>query len=145
VAKVNVYVDGFNLYYGALKRTPYKWLDLSKLCDAMLPADTVQRIYYYTARVSARPYNATAPVDQQIYLRALRTIPNLMITYGHFLTHSVRMPLSGVTPLQRVWVDKTEEKGSDVNLAAHLIRDAFLKRFEVAVLISWDRSGARQR
>lgn len=24
----NVYIDGFNLYYGALKGSPYKWLDL---------------------------------------------------------------------------------------------------------------------
>lgn len=138
MAQVNVYVDGFNLYYGALKRTPYKWLDLAKLCQIMLPQDVVQHIYYYTARVSARPHNLSAPVDQQIYLRALRTIPNLSITLGHFLTHSVRMTLSGVNPAQKVWVDKTEEKGSDVNLAAHLIRDAFEKRFDVAVLITND-------
>ena len=32
-----VYVDGFNLYYGSLKRTPYKWLDLGRLCAEMLP------------------------------------------------------------------------------------------------------------
>jgi uncharacterized LabA/DUF88 family protein len=138
LANVNVYIDGFNLYYGALKRTPYKWLDLAKLSSIMLPQDVVQNIYYYTARVSARPHNQSAPIDQQIYLRALRTIPNLSITYGHFLTHSVRMTLSGVNPVQRVWVDKTEEKGSDVNLAAHLVRDAFRKRFEVAVLITND-------
>ena len=138
MAQVNVYVDGFNLYYGALKRTPYKWLDLAKLCQIMLPQDIVQHIYYYSARVSARPRNPSAPIDQQIYLRALQTIPNLSITYGHFLTHSVRMTLSGVNPAQRVWVDKTEEKGSDVNLAAQLVRDAFGKRFEVAVLITND-------
>tara|TARA_R110002072_G_scaffold29206_4_gene92759 strand:- start:564 stop:863 length:300 start_codon:yes stop_codon:yes gene_type:complete len=30
-----VYVDGFNLYYGALKRTPYKWLDLAALMAAL--------------------------------------------------------------------------------------------------------------
>jgi hypothetical protein len=48
------------------------------------------------------------------------------------------MYLSNVTPAQKVWVDKTEEKGSDVNLASHLLRDACLKRFEVAVLITND-------
>jgi len=138
VANVTVYVDGFNLYYGALKRTPYKWLDLAKLCQIKLPEDVVRHIQYYTARVSARPHNLLAPVDQQIYLRALRTIPNLSITYGHFLTHSVRMTLSGVMPAQQVWVDKTEEKGSDVNLATHLVRDAFRKRFDLAVLVTND-------
>ncbi|MGB7217794.1 MAG: hypothetical protein WBD07_03200 [Vicinamibacterales bacterium] len=101
----------------------------------MLPTDDVVAINYYTALVSARPGNPSAPNDQQIYLRALRTIPDLSITYGHFLTHSVQMSLTGVTPAKRVWVDKTEEKGSDVNIASHLIRDAYLKRFDVAVLM----------
>jgi hypothetical protein len=48
------------------------------------------------------------------------------------------MMLTGVVPPKRVWVDKTEEKGSDVNLAAHLVRDAFQQRFELAVLITND-------
>jgi len=138
VADVVVYVDGFNLYYGSLKRTPYKWLDLSRLCTTMLPNDRVIAIKYYTARISARPGDPGAPNDQQIYLRALRTIPNLSITYGHFLTHSVSMALTGVTPTKRVWVDKTEEKGSDVNLASHLVRDAFRGAFQAAVLITND-------
>lgn len=133
-----VYVDGFNLYYGALKRTPYRWLDPRQLCRVMLPNDNIVAINYYTALVSARPGNPSAPTDQQMYLRALRTLPALTVTLGHFLTHSVQMSLSGVTPTQRVWVDKTEEKGSDVNIAAHMVRDACLKRFDVAVLITND-------
>jgi uncharacterized LabA/DUF88 family protein len=138
VADVIVYVDGFNLYYGCLKRTPYKWLDVGRLCATMLANDRIIGIKYYTARISARPGNPGAPTDQQIYLRALRTVPNLSITYGHFLTHSVLMALTGVTPTKRVWVDKTEEKGSDVNLASHLVRDAFEKAFQVAVLVTND-------
>ena len=35
--KTNVYIDGFNLYHRALQATPYKWLDLFKLCEAILP------------------------------------------------------------------------------------------------------------
>ena len=138
MARVHVYIDGFNLYYGCLKRTPYKWLNLAQLGTRMLPNDDIRHIAYYTARVSARPHNPSAPADQQAYLRALRTAPNLSITYGHFLTHSVPMTLSGVTPPKRVWVDKTEEKGSDVNLGVHLVRDAFKKEFETAVLVTND-------
>lgn len=138
MARVNVYIDGFNLYYGALKRTPYKWLNLARLCQVLLPSDAVQEIKYFTARVSARPSNPTAGHDQGLYIRALRTLPNLTIQYGHFLTHTVPMYLATVTPPQRVWVEKTEEKGSDVNLASHLVRDAFRKQFEVAVLITND-------
>src|SRR5512147_2920034 len=133
MARASVYIDGFNLYYGAVRGTPYRWLDLSQLCQRMLPNDTIQEIKYFTALVSARPHDPQAPVRQQIYLRALKTTPNLRILYGHFLTHSVRMILTGSDPPQKVWVDKTEEKGSDVNLAAHLLFDAFGGAFELAV------------
>ena len=36
---VNIYIDGFNLYYGALRnRWPqYKWLDLQGFCERLLP------------------------------------------------------------------------------------------------------------
>lgn len=136
--KVNVYVDGFNLYYGSLKKTPYKWLDVCKLCTLMLPTDTIQSIKFFTANVSARPHDKHLPTRQQIYFRALKTIPNLSVIYGHFLTHSVPMILTGSDPIKRVWVDKTEEKGSDVNLAAHLLHDGFKQLFDVAVIVTND-------
>lgn len=138
MAKINVYIDGFNLYYGAVKSSPYKWLDLGALCHRMLPNDTIQLIEYFTAIVSARPYDPDLPVRQQIYLRALKTIPNLKIVNGHFLTHSCRMVLTGSKPPKKVWVDKTEEKGSDVNIASHLLRDGFKSAYEVAVLVTND-------
>ena len=31
-----VYIDGYNLYYGRLRGTPFKWLDLIKLFEALL-------------------------------------------------------------------------------------------------------------
>jgi hypothetical protein len=100
VAIVNLYIDGFNLYYGALKRTPYKWLDLCKLAQALLPADTIQELHYFTARVSSRIYSPTAAHDQGLYIRALKTLPNLHIKYGQFTTHSVPMYLTNVDPPQ---------------------------------------------
>ena len=36
------------------------------------------------------------------------------------------------------FVSKSEEKGSDVNLASHLLRDAFLRHTRCAVIISND-------
>ena len=55
--KTFVYVDGFNLYYGAVKDTPYKWLDINKLCQLLLPNRPISRIKYFTARVGGRPGN----------------------------------------------------------------------------------------
>lgn len=138
MARTFVYVDGFNLFYGAVKGTPYKWLDIGKLCQIMLPKDNVRAIKYFTAQVSGRPTDPDKAIRQQVYWRALRTNPEISIILGHFLTHSVRMTVTGKTPPQRVWVDKTEEKGSDVNLASHLLHDAFKGHFDVAVLITND-------
>jgi hypothetical protein len=81
-----VYIDGFNLYYGAVKNTSYKWLDLSKLRHSLLPKNDVWKIHYFTALVTARSKDPQQSQRQLTYLRALKTIPNLEITYGHFLS-----------------------------------------------------------
>lgn len=139
--RTNIYVDGFNLYYGALKNTPYKWLDLLEFCKKLLPKNNIHKIKYFSAKVSARPHDLDQPVRQQTYWRALKTIPSLSMIEGSFLSHPVQMPSAesnqGGRP-QPVWVIKTEEKGSDVNLATHLIHDAHNKDFDIAVLITND-------
>lgn len=135
-----MYVDGFNLYYGCLKGTPYKWLDLSRLCDLLLPGHDVVRIKYFTAEIHSRPDDPDGPIRQRIYLRALRTTPNLEIVLGHFRVNIVSLPLAappGGKP-QFARVVRYEEKGSDVNLAAHLVHDAHLGVFDTAVVVSND-------
>lgn len=138
--KTNVYIDGFNLYYGCLKGTNYRWLDILQLCQANLPNDQINEIKYFTALVKPRPNNPQQPLHQQIYLRALATLANVTIIKGQFLTQQIFMPL--VTPplngpaTVKVW--KTEEKGSDVNLAAHLLHDGHIGKYELAVVISND-------
>ena len=135
-----VYVDGFNLYYGALKGTPYKWLDISKMVQFLLPKNQVLKIKYFAALVNSRPHDPDQPLRQQIYLRALRTIPGLEIILGHFLSHVVNMPLANCPPgYQRyAQVIKTEEKGSDVNIATHLLHDGYQGAYEIAIVISND-------
>jgi uncharacterized LabA/DUF88 family protein len=138
--KTNVYFDGFNLYYGAVKGTPYKWLDLAALTAKLFPRNQINRIRYFTAIVDARPPDLQQPVRQQTYLRALHTIPNLSVHLGTFRTRPVRMalvhpPRTGSRTAE-VW--KTEEKGSDVNLASYLLLDAFRKDCDVAIVFSND-------
>jgi len=148
--KTIVYVDGFNLYYRALKNTKYKWLDLNSLCRSVLPAHcAIEAINYYTARVSGR-ISQTSPKDQNTYLSALKTLSNLSIHFGNFqvtekmmfLTQPVEFRPPHLTPASPnprfANVIKTEEKGSDVNLGVHLVRDAFLGKFEHAAIITND-------
>lgn len=131
-----VYVDGFNLYYGAVKDTSYKWLDLGRMCDLLLPPNDIQCIKYFTAHVTARPNDPAQPTRQDTYLRALRTIPNLEIIFGHFLSNKVTLPRADGMGFERVI--KTEEKGSDVNIATHFLRDAFQAKFDIGVLVTND-------
>ena len=140
IMRTFVYVDGFNLYYRALRGTPYKWLDLRALATSLLdPANDILTIRYFTARVSGRT-DPEEPARQQAYLNALKTIPGVSIHHGRFLTKTKRRPLADADggAGDFVTVHDTEEKGSDVNLAAHLINDGWQDRYDVAVVISQD-------
>lgn len=139
--RTHVYIDGYNLYYGCLRKTPYKWLNIHALCSALMPGNDIRAVRYFTAQVSGTPHDPDQPTRQQTYFRALRTVPQVTIHLGHFLTHEVPMPDAAdwqagrYTPRR---VIKTEEKGSDVNIATHLLVDAFDDAFDVAVIISND-------
>ena len=135
----NVYVDGFNLYYGCLKGTSHKWLDLDVLCRTLLPNNQLHRIRYFTARVKVRD-DPLAPVRQDLYLQALSTLPHVSTHLGHFLVTKARMALATPPPAgpRTVEVLKTEEKGSDVNLATYLLTDAFRGDCQTAVVITND-------
>jgi len=112
-----VYIDGFNLYYGAVRNTPYKWLNPIDLCSKILTRNRIVKIKYFTAKVTSRAKDPDQGIRQETYLRALRTIPNLEIFYGHFLSHDVWMKLSNPPSKgpEFVQVVKTEEKGSEYN------------------------------
>lgn len=137
--KTIIYVDGFNLFYGALKGTPYKWLDLVKLSENVLPKNQVVQVKYFTALITTRGNDEGPLVRQQTYLRALRSLQKCSLYLGHFLTHKVQAKLVNPIAGQRfVEIFKTEEKGSDVNLASHMLLDGFRNRFDVAVILSND-------
>ena len=136
-----VYVDGFNLCYGALKGTPWKWLDLSALFATVLqPHHDILTVKNFTARVSGTPADPSKPQRQDVYLRALRRYrPEVELFFGHFLSHKVRAPLAQPAGHQRTAeVIRTEEKGSDVNLAVHLLNDGWLDAYDCAVVVSND-------
>ena len=50
----------------------------------------------------------------------------------------IDVPAQASPPARLLQVVVRDEQGSDVNLAAHLVRDAFQRTFEVAVLITND-------
>jgi hypothetical protein len=143
VAKLRayVYVDGFNLYYRALKPNRCNWLDLNRLAELYLPQYDILKIKYFTAIVDPSPWDPDQQARQLTYLRALATLANVEVTLGSFLTREKKAPCAvawakgAYKPLPII---KTEEKGSDVNLATHLLCDGFRGNFDIAAVISND-------
>jgi uncharacterized LabA/DUF88 family protein len=141
-----IYIDGFNFYYGAVKDTPYEWLNFKKLFESLLaPAHQILSIKYFTAIVTGK-IDPDQPIRQKTFIRALKKfIPEISVYYGKFLSHNVFKPLA--YPIDQntfgkkikfVNVIKTEEKGSDVNIAVHLLNDAWLDQYDCAVIVSND-------
>lgn len=148
--KTIIYVDGFNLYHRQLERRPaLRWLNVKALAETLLGSENdIVEVKYYTARVSGA-INPQTPRRQQIYLDALATVPGISVFFGSFLQTEKWAGLlhppefRPATDMPGPWPDvvkvrKIEEKGSDVNLASHLVRDAFTNAFEVAAVISND-------
>jgi len=160
-----VYVDGFNLYHGVTafmkfegNSSTWKWLDLVKLSSRLAPMDDVQLVRYFTARVQSPTLDPTMAQRQQVYLRALSADPKVTIHFGKFMVLRKRMPLVNrpsrvrLKLVQLLGVDlkgypdgnvsanvlRTEEKGTDVSLGAHLVADAFREEFDKALVISND-------
>lgn len=145
MAVANVYVDGFNLYYSALRlRFPdCKWLDLRAVAQTFFPTDSINRVRYFTARITARPDDPSQPQRQQAYIRALKAT-GVEVKTGHFQSYNRFMKRAAPCPApscpapDKVEVLYTEEKGSDVNLATYLLHDAFTRDMEMAIVVTND-------
>jgi uncharacterized LabA/DUF88 family protein len=150
-----LYVDGFNLYYGAFGRErgwasgSYKWLDVAAVAGHVWPAlAPIQKTRYFTALVKAPPNDSQMAMRQQVYLRALRSI-GAEVHLGTFKLRRKSVKLLGMpsqpppyTPSivlsAEAQIGKYDEKGSDVNLATYLIRDAAKGESTKAIVVSND-------
>lgn len=175
MTRVGVYIDGYNLYYGARRicgrSTPgWRWLDVRALATAIIDQQStwtepkVSRLVYCTARISGAS-NADGQREQDVYLRALtRTGSADEIALGKYVSRIATAPLATADQKGRpvittstwpimvqdaagadvqdatfmVSVARREEKGSDVNVASHLLIDALGGKIDAAVVISND-------
>jgi uncharacterized LabA/DUF88 family protein len=133
--RTNVYIDGFNFYYGAVKDTPHKWLDFQRFVRFLRPADDVQRIYYFTALV-----DAPSPQKRQLtYLGALGTLPNIEVVLGRFKSKQIKCEVAACSDkaCDKIF-KKPEEKRTDVNIAVYMVDHAYQNACDQFVLISGD-------
>lgn len=147
-----VYIDGYNLYYGRLRGTAFKWLDLVRLSDLLLrdhdPTYEVAAVRYFSSPCLATfsSHGQASTQAQQAYHRALleRHSPLLTLTLGKHVhdKNGTLVPRfntgAAFSRDDRVRVWKIEEKKTDVNLALALYRDANSGRFDQMVVCSND-------
>ena len=133
--RVAVYVDGLNLYYGLKSRgwRRYYWLDLRRMAEGLLlPDQRLAMVRYFTARFQPSAFDPYRHIRQDTYLKALETLPNLTIQYGHHLPKTGNCLRCGAS-----WTT-FEEKMTDVNIAVAMLRDAQYNVFDTAIVISAD-------
>lgn len=150
--KTAVYIDGYNLYYGRLRGTQFKWLDLPVLFDHILsiqdPAAVVEAVKFFSAPALGRfaSHGGDSVIAQESYHRALQTRhpARFSIKLGNHSMDNDGSLLPTFVPGQpydrnvktRVW--RLEEKMTDVNLAMAMYRDASKGLFDQVVLCSND-------
>jgi len=130
--RVIAYVDGYNLYFG-LREKGWKWfywLNIPAMVSHLLkPHQTLVTTRYFTTIVKTPEAKRRR---QSVYLEALRTLPDLTIHYGHFLSDNVICNNCGYRYITH------HEKMTDVNIAVELMADAYENRFDTALLVSAD-------
>ncbi len=130
--RVSVYIDGFNLYFGLRSKgwQRYYWLDMELLAKNLLkPHQELAKVVYFTSRVTDPPDKHRR---QLTYLEALSTRLGLRIVYGQYQTTPRWCRACGSKTLQHT------EKMTDVNVAVEVLDNAFVNRFDTALLITAD-------
>lgn len=132
MTRAALYIDGFNLYHALdnLKQPHLKWVNLWALGRRMLldPAEELYLVRYCTAIKRGDPSKVARHTE---YITALE-FNGVEVHKGHFITDQV-----DCRKCEHVW-DKPQEKETDVNIAVHLIDDAYQDMFDVAYLLTSD-------
>jgi uncharacterized LabA/DUF88 family protein len=136
--KVCCYIDGFNIYHAIddMNRTRrgaidhLKWLDLSALMNKFIDPNVhkIVEIYYFSAYMT---WHSHREARHKAYVAALEHT-GVKPVMGRFKGKEIYCKLC-----QSVF-DAHEEKESDVNIATHLVSDAYEERFDQAFLVTND-------
>ena len=144
--KTIVYVDGSNLYYGLLRHSAYKWLDLNALARKLLiPEYQIETIKYFTSRVIDTSCDQHRAVRQDKYIDAL-SCQGISVIEGYYRMRIERLeatenPCKSCVLVKRkgyVRGTRISEKLTDVNMATEMLKDAYEDKADAFVLVSGD-------
>jgi uncharacterized LabA/DUF88 family protein len=136
--RVACYIDGFNVYHAIDdmsrasrgKLNYLKWLDLKRLVDIFIDPNvhTIVTVKYFSAYATWLP---DSYARHQIYVQALQN-SGIEVILGQFKEKEKYCPICKATHKGH------EEKESDVNMACHLIGDAYKNIFDQAFIVTRD-------
>jgi uncharacterized LabA/DUF88 family protein len=130
--RVIAYIDGFNLYFGLRDKgwKRFLWLNIQQMSGRLLKPDQVLvSTKYFTSRIGSPPDKADR---QNLFLEAIGTLPGVEIFYGNYQVNP--RVCSRCRKIDHI----RSEKMTDVNIATEMLTDAFLDKFDTAILISAD-------
>lgn len=130
MARVCLYVDGFNVYHALDAAYPHlKWLNYRKLAESVLQAkDALGRVCYFSSFVTWKPQ---AVARHKVYIKALQS-EGVDFIRGQFKTRDAYCHLC-----HRIYTTH-EEKQTDVNVAVTMLADAVENSFDKAILVTAD-------
>ena len=147
-----VYLDGYNFYYGCLRDSEYKWLDIVQLFRDILrirdPEISLVKVKYFTSPALARyaRHGADSEKAQTCYHNALKQRYNknkFEIILGKHDLEAVELPkaIKGNNKIdrnvkERVW--KPVEKKTDIQIAISMYADATQNQCDIIVLCTND-------
>ena len=114
-----IYIDGFNLYSGALTGWPLQVAESwSNPIHLLRPGDCIQKVRYFTAGLVG-----SHAASQDVYLSALATLPLVDIILGRFKAKRIQCLVPSCSLPSPRFFSSFEEKRTDVNIALWMLRE----------------------
>ena len=130
--RVNVYIDGFNLYHSTLQfaHPDNRWLNLMELSKRIINPKTeeISNAYYFSALTTWKPDKAKKHL---LYIHALRSV-GIKDIMGKFTLINRRCPLC------KNYYKAHEEKKTDINIGITILTDGMADQFDTALILSGD-------
>ncbi len=121
-----LYLDGNHLNPTAFSMAEGDLLNPVALAEHAFPSNAIHCAKFFATSLPTSDFPPEQIAARRRYWALLRSLPNFYLIEGRFR----RRPLPGADGY------RVEERGSDVNLTAHLLSDLMLGCFDAAIVVT---------